>query len=118
MSDKPIKFCNFCGKSEDKVQSIFTAGTSNICDECVVYCYELLMGPLAKVKPSKKTTDDKRKPDGTNINLLTPAEIKTVLDEYVVGQDKAKMTLAVSVYNHYKRILSQDDGEDVEIQKI
>ena len=117
MSDKPIKFCNFCGKSEDKVQSIFTAGTSNICDECVVYCYELLMGPLAKVKPSKKTTDDKRKPDGTNINLLTPAEIKTVLDEYVVGQDKAKMTLAVSVYNHYKRILSQDDGEDVEIQK-
>ncbi|MCI7803823.1 MAG: ATP-dependent Clp protease ATP-binding subunit ClpX [Oscillospiraceae bacterium] len=117
MSDKPIKFCNFCGKSEDKVQSIFTAGTSNICDECVVYCYELLMGPLAKVKPSRKTTDDKRKPDGTNINLLTPAEIKTVLDEYVVGQDKAKMTLAVSVYNHYKRILSQDDGEEVEIQK-
>ena len=52
MPDKPIKFCNFCGKSEDKVQSIFTAGTSNICDECVVYCYELLMGPLAKVKPS------------------------------------------------------------------
>lgn len=48
MPDKPIKFCNFCGKSEDKVQSIFTAGTSNICDECVVYCYELLMGPLAK----------------------------------------------------------------------
>lgn len=117
MSDKPIKFCNFCGKSEDKVQSIFTAGTSNICDECVVYCYELLMGPLAKVKPSKKTNETKRKPDGTNINLLTPAEIKSVLDEYVVGQDKAKMTLAVSVYNHYKRILSQDDGEDVEIQK-
>lgn len=117
MSDKPIKFCNFCGKSEDKVQSIFTAGTSNICDECVVYCYELLMGPLAKVKPSKKTNDGKRKPDGTNINLLTPAEIKSVLDEYVVGQDKAKMTLAVSVYNHYKRILSQDNGEEVEIQK-
>ncbi len=119
MSDKPIKFCNFCGKSEDKVQSVFTAGTSNICDECVVYCYELLMGPLAKVKPSKKTstTDSRRKPDGSSINLLTPAEIKSVLDEYVVGQDKAKMTLAVSVYNHYKRIMSADDGEDVEIQK-
>ncbi|MBQ7047302.1 MAG: ATP-dependent Clp protease ATP-binding subunit ClpX [Oscillospiraceae bacterium] len=119
MSDKPIKFCNFCGKSEDKVQSVFTAGTSNICDECVVYCYELLMGPLAKVKPSKKTstTDSRRKPDGSSINLLTPAEIKAVLDEYVVGQDKAKMTLAVSVYNHYKRIMSADDGEDVEIQK-
>ncbi len=50
MPEKPIKFCNFCGKSEDKVQSIFTAGASNICDECVIYCYELLMGPLAKTK--------------------------------------------------------------------
>lgn len=61
MPDKSNKFCNFCGKSEDKVQSIFTAGTSNICDECVVYCYELLMGPLAKVKPSKKSNDRARK---------------------------------------------------------
>ncbi len=118
MSDKPIKFCNFCGKSEDKVQSVFTAGTSNICDECVVYCYELLLGPLSKVKPSKKSADAKRKSnEEATINLLTPAEIKSVLDEYVVGQDKAKMTLAVSVYNHYKRIFSQDDGEDIEIQK-
>ena len=118
MPDKPIKFCNFCGKSEDKVQSIFTAGTSNICDECVVYCYELLMGPLAKVKPSEKSNDGKKNPsDGMELNLLTPAEIKAVLDEYVVGQDKAKITLAVSVYNHYKRILSQEDGEEVEIQK-
>ena len=118
MPDKPIKFCNFCGKSEDKVQSIFTAGTSNICDECVVYCYELLMGPLPKVKPSEKSNDGKKNPsDGMELNLLTPAEIKAVLDEYVVGQDKAKITLAVSVYNHYKRILSQEDGEEVEIQK-
>lgn len=118
MPDKPIKFCNFCGKSEDKVQSIFTAGTSNICDECVVYCYELLMGPLAKVKPNKKSIDSKNNSDGSKeLNLLTPAEIKAVLDEYVVGQDKAKITLAVSVYNHYKRILSQEDGEEVEIQK-
>lgn len=118
MSDKPIKFCNFCGKSEDKVQSIFTAGTSNICDECVVYCYELLLGPLAKNKSGRKTSADKRKSEETvSINLLTPVEIKAVLDEYVVGQDKAKMTLAVSVYNHYKRIISQNDGEDVEIQK-
>ena len=118
MPDKPIKFCNFCGKSEDKVQSIFTAGTSNICDECVVYCYELLMGPLAKVKPSEKSNDGKKNTsDGMELNLLTPAEIKAVLDEYVVGQDKAKITLAVSVYNHYKRILSQEDGEEVEIQK-
>lgn len=117
MADKPIKFCNFCGKSEDKVQSIFTAGASNICDECVEYCYELLMGPLSKTKSGRKNnTADKEQE--TTINLLTPAEIKAVLDEYVVGQDKAKITLAVSVYNHYKRIISQQNSDDdVEIQK-
>ena len=118
MSDKPVKFCNFCGKSEDKVQSIFTAGSSNICDECVTYCYELLMGPLAKTKQNRKSSTKSKTDDDTEINLLTPAEIKAVLDEYVVGQDKAKVTLAVSVYNHYKRIISQDnDKDDIDIQK-
>ena len=118
MPEKPIKFCNFCGKSEDKVQSIFTAGASNICDECVIYCYELLMGPLAKTKTSRKNENKNTSGDETTINLLTPAEIKSVLDEYVVGQDKAKITLAVSVYNHYKRIISQNnDDDDVDIQK-
>ena len=118
MPEKPIKFCNFCGKSEDKVQSIFTAGASNICDECVIYCYELLMGPLAKTKTSGKNENKNKSGDETTINLLTPAEIKSVLDEYVVGQDKAKITLAVSVYNHYKRIISQNnDDDDVDIQK-
>ena len=118
MPEKPIKFCNFCGKSEDKVQSIFTAGASNICDECVIYCYELLMGPLAKTKTSRKNENKNKSGDETTINLLTPAEIKSVLDEYVVGQDKAKITLAVSVYNHYKRIISQNnDDDDVDIQK-
>lgn len=118
MLEKPIKFCNFCGKSEDKVQSIFTAGASNICDECVIYCYELLMGPLAKTKTSRKNENKNKSGDETTINLLTPAEIKSVLDEYVVGQDKAKITLAVSVYNHYKRIISQNnDDDDVDIQK-
>ena len=118
MPEKPIKFCNFCGKSEDKVQSIFTAGASNICDECVIYCYELLMGPLAKTKTSRKNENKNKSGDETTINLLTPAEIKSVLDENVVGQDKAKITLAVSVYNHYKRIISQNnDDDDVDIQK-
>ena len=118
MPEKPIKFCNFCGKSEDKVQSIFTAGASNICDECVIYCYELLMGPLAKTKTSRKNENKNKSGDETTINLLTPAEIKSVLDEYVVGQDEAKITLAVSVYNHYKRIISQNnDDDDVDIQK-
>ncbi len=117
MADKQAKFCNFCGKSEDMVQSIFTAGSSNICDECVVYCYELLAGPLNKTK-SRKPDNRSRHTENTTINLLTPAEIKAVLDEYVIGQDKAKITLAVSVYNHYKRIINQsDDSDDVDIQK-
>ena len=50
MPEKPIKFCNFCGKSEDKVQSIFTAGASNICDECVIYCYELKLAERMKIR--------------------------------------------------------------------
>lgn len=118
MAGKPTKFCNFCGKSEDQVQSVFTAGSSNICDECVVYCYELLMGPLSKTKSRKPDTKSRPTSD-TTINLLTPEEIKAVLDEYVVGQDKAKITLAVSVYNHYKRIINQanNDSDDVDIQK-
>ncbi len=118
MADRQTKFCNFCGKSEDMVQSVFTAGSSNICDECVVYCYELLAGPLNKTKSHKNETNRNKQTDNTTINLLTPAEIKAVLDEYVIGQDKAKMTLAVSVYNHYKRIINQDDdSDDVDIQK-
>ncbi|HAG13855.1 MAG TPA: ATP-dependent Clp protease ATP-binding subunit ClpX [Ruminococcus sp.] len=109
-----MRVCNFCGKSENRVQSMFSAGPNNICDECVSYCYELLYGDLdlnAKAGSHKKKKEEKQ------INLLKPAEIKKVLDEYVIGQDRAKISLAVSVYNHYKRILSQDDGEDVELQK-
>ena len=114
MPDKNVRTCNFCGKPESKVQSMFSAGPSNICDECVTYCYELLYGDL-DVKP--KSGKGSKPKSAKEINLLKPAEIKKVLDEYVIGQDRAKISLAVSVYNHYKRILSQDDGGDVEIQK-
>lgn len=115
MPEKGLRTCNFCGKPETKVQSMFSAGANNICDECVTYCYELLYGdrdarPQSAKEKSGKTSAKK-------INLLKPAEIKKVLDEYVIGQDSAKISLAVSVYNHYKRILSADDGDDVEIQK-
>ena len=73
---------------------------------------------MLKTKTSRKNENKNKSGDETTINLLTPAEIKSVLDEYVVGQDKAKITLAVSVYNHYKRIISQNnDDDDVDIQK-
>ena len=115
MPDKGMRICNFCGKPENKVQSIFSAGNNNICDECVTYCYELLYGDL-DLKPQSQKNGKGKKPE-KKINLLKPAEIKKVLDEYVIGQEQAKISLSVSVYNHYKRILSQDDGDDVELQK-
>ena len=115
MPEKGMRTCNFCGKPETKVQSMFSAGTNNICDECVTYCYELLYGDR-DIRP-QNGKEKKSKSSGKEINLLKPAEIKKVLDEYVIGQDRAKISLSVSVYNHYKRILSADDGDDVEIQK-
>ena len=115
MPEKQMRTCNFCGKPENKVQSMFSAGSNNICDECVTYCYELLYGDR-DTKPQSSSAKH-GKSSGKQINLLKPAEIKKVLDEYVIGQDSAKISLAVSVYNHYKRILSADDGDDVEIQK-
>ncbi len=115
-----VKCCNFCGKPESVVQSMFSAGDVNICDECVCYCYEILYGNGLVSEPSsrkKKKKNANYKENVSEIKLLKPAEIKKVLDEYVIGQENAKMSLAVAVYNHYKRILSQDDGEDVELQK-
>lgn len=113
MSDPIFKVCNFCGKGEDKVRNMFSAGRDNICDECVCTCYEMLFGSSVRSK-SKQPKEEKK---SGQLKLLKPAEIKSVLDQYVVGQDQAKISLAVSVYNHYKRIMSQDDGEDVELQK-
>ncbi len=115
MSDQLLKTCNFCGKAENIVTSMFSAGDVHICDKCVCYCYEMLNsnGLVTDIRPRKKSNHKSIK----EIKLLKPAEIKKVLDEYVIGQDDAKMSLSVAVYNHYKRILSQDDGEDVELQK-
>ena len=109
-----FKKCNFCGKGENKVQSMFSAGDVNICDECVCYCHELLYGADPSADGRKRS---RKKKGQSEMKLLKTAEITNVLDEYVIGQDAAKIALSVSVYNHYKRILSQDDGEDVELQK-
>ena len=106
------RHCNFCGKPEDRVRNLFSAGTTNICDQCVLLCYDIMQqqGDVPPAKKSSKKSDD-------GIKLTKPAEIKKILDQYVIGQDNAKISLAVSVYNHYKRIMSLDDGSDVEIQK-
>ena len=115
--------CCFCGKGEDEVQNMFTAGNLGICDECVCYCYDMLFGssePPKKPAKSEKTSKSGKNTKDSDIHLLKPREIKNFLDEYVVGQDSAKITLSVAVYNHYKRILSQNEKNDdsgVEIQK-
>ena len=100
--------CSFCNKSEDQVRKLI-AGPNGvfICDECVEICGEIIEEELDHEEVSGMEDD---------INLLKPEEIKAFLDEYVIGQDEAKKTLAVAVYNHYKRITAGRDL-DVELQK-
>ena len=115
-----FKSCSFCGKGENRVRSMFSAGSSNICDECVTYCYEMLYGSGVAKAHRKASKNDEN--DVSSIKLMKPMEIKEFLDEYVIGQDEAKISLAVAVYNHYKRIRSQEEEEfssddGVELQK-
>lgn len=117
MPNEVYKRCNFCGKSEASAKSMFSAGQYNICDECVVYCYDILTEQL-DTDEHRSTNMDRTKKGDLSVSLKKPAEIKAVLDDYVIGQDEAKIALSVAVYNHYKRILSLDDkSDDVEIQK-
>lgn len=101
--------CSFCNKTQDKVRKLIAGPNGTyICDECVDVCAEILAEQY-----EAETTDTEQ---DLGINLLKPVEIKAFLDEYVVGQEDAKKVLAVSVYNHYKRIMSKKDC-DIEIQK-
>lgn len=115
-----FKSCSFCGKGENKVHSMFSAGSSNICDECVCYCYEMIFGP-GVAKAQRKAAKPSNEKSLSSMKLLKPLEIKNFLDEYVIGQDEAKISLSVAVYNHYKRIMSQEDetenDSDIELQK-
>lgn len=101
--------CSFCGKTKDEVNKLIAGQGVFICDECVKICDEILAESVA---PATK--------DFSEANALKPADIKAVLDEYVIGQDEAKKALSVAVYNHYKRINHIDDTvseNDVELQK-
>ncbi len=97
--------CSFCGKPQEIVKRMIAGNGVFICDECVELCLTILDDGEDK-KPKKKNKKDK----SSFINLLKPIEIKEKLDEYVIGQDDAKKTLSVAVYNHYKRI-NNDDTE-------
>ena len=96
--------CSFCKKTQDQVRKLIAGPDVYICDECVDICAEIIEEEFEEFD----TID--------GINLLKPMEIKKFLDEYVIGQDEAKIALAVAVYNHYKRMLVHR-SLDVEIQK-
>ena len=113
--------CSFCGKHQDEVERMIIGPGVNICSECIGLCYDLLADKPehpGSNRPSRGNASRARvqTADDLSVNILTPEEIKDGLDQYVIGQDEAKRVLAVSVYNHYKRILS-GKGSDVELQK-
>ena len=110
--------CSFCGKHQDEVERMIIGPGVNICSECIGLCADLLSDKPdhagSSSRPSRGSASRARiqPSDELSINIKTPAEIKEGLDQYVIGQDEAKRVLAVSVYNHYKRILS-GKGADV-----
>ena len=103
-SPHPIR-CSFCGRGQDEVSRLVSGPSVYICSECVKLCNDILEG------------ETEHAPGIPKGSLPKPAEIKKVLDDYVVGQDRAKKTLSVAVYNHYKRIYSGGTVEDVELEK-
>ena len=102
--DKHLR-CSFCGKSKDSVKKFISGPSVYICNECVSLCNEIL------------AEEEEREAVETQLPSPTPIEIKDILDEYVIGQDEAKRALAVSVYNHYKRVNHQGVLDEVEIEK-
>ena len=105
----PIPHCSFCGKSQSQAKRL-VAGPNNIyiCDDCISLCNEIISDDLTASAPAAGTAETP---------LMTPAEMKKVLDEYVIGQEEAKRVLCVAVYNHYKRIAQKPGKDDVEMQK-
>ncbi len=103
-SPHPIR-CSFCGRGQDEVARLVSGPSVYICSECVKLCNDILEGEIERDQPQATGS------------LPKPAEIKKILDDYVVGQDRAKKTLSVAVYNHYKRIYSQSGTSDVELGK-
>ncbi len=106
-SNEKLLYCSFCGKSQHEVRKLIAGPSVFICDECIDLCNDIIRDEVA--------TDNKV---GTKSELPTPAEIKDILDEYVIGQLRAKRILSVAVYNHYKRIRhAGGKADDVELSK-
>lgn len=99
-------FCSFCGKSQDEVRKLIAGPSVYICDECIELCNDIIAEEYEKEDAARRRT-----------TIPKPAEIKKILDEYVIGQERAKKILSVAVHNHYKRIEARKSVTDVELQK-
>ena len=107
-SEKSL-YCSFCGKSQHEVKKLIAGPSVFICDECIDLCNDIIREEVPADAPEGEAKTD----------LPTPSDIKNNLDNYVIGQEKAKRTLAVAVYNHYKRLKHKEDAKsgDVELAK-
>ena len=104
--DNQTLCCSFCGKSQKEVKKLIAGPTVYICDECIGLCNDIIAEEI-----------DREETKDTKLRIPRPSEIKSILDEYVIGQERAKKVLAVAVHNHYKRIESKVAMDDVELQK-
>ena len=109
--------CSFCGKPQDLVDRLIAGNSAYICDECVRLCMDIVEedydNDYADTRPRRGGSNERK----TVSQLPKPAEIKRVLDDYIIGQERAKIALSVAVYNHYKRIFCKETNGDVELQK-
>ncbi|WP_374433480.1 ATP-dependent Clp protease ATP-binding subunit ClpX [Inhella sp.] len=108
-SSEKVLYCSFCGKSQHEVKKLIAGPSVFICDECIELCNDIIRDEVAAPAPALRSA---------KTDLPTPAEIKTTLDQYVIDQDAAKRTLAVAVYNHYKRLRHLGEASsEVELSK-
>ena len=105
--EKPL-YCSFCGKSQHEVRKLIAGPSVFICDECIELCNDIIRDEVQADAPNES---------GARNGLPTPSEIAAILDQYVIGQQKAKRILAVAVYNHYKRLRHKGKKDEVELSK-
>lgn len=105
--------CSFCSKKQHEVKRLIAGPEVYICDDCVALCSSILTQEDIETKEEEKLPTKKDK----NANIPSPKEIREFLDQYIVGQDYAKMVVSVAVSNHYKRISTLQDGDDIELEK-
>src|SRR5512147_3197456 len=106
-SSEKVLYCSFCGKSQHEVKKLIAGPSVFICDECIELCNDIIRDEV----PS-----DGGEPKTARSDLPIPTEIKAILDQYVIGQDPAKRTLSVAVYNHYKRLKHMGAGGKDEVE--